>query len=399
MQRQITFDYRHFWDQVMVPNYATPAVTLARGLGCEVWDTEGKRYLDFIGGLAVLSLGHAHPRLTQAIAKQAALLGHVSNLYGNLPALRLAGRLTALSGLDRALFLNSGAEANEAAIKLARKWGTGRGVIGGEIVAAENGFHGRTLGALAATGQPKYHRNFEPLPPGFRHVPYNDLHALEAALTPRTVAVMLEPIQGEGGVVPADVEYLKAVRELCTEKNVLLILDEVQTGVGRTGAMFAFEKYGVKPDILTLAKGLGGGFPIAALLAREPVARAFAPGDHGCTFGGNPLAAAAALAVLDALEEESLLANAAERGRELARAIHQKCAKHVDEVRGEGLLLGVVLKSPVARKAKEEAEKRGLLVNAVGDQVIRLAPPLVLSAAQVEEGVSILKDVLGAAKP
>lgn len=390
MQRQIAFDYRGFYEEVMVGNYATPAIFLARGHGCEVWDVSGKRYLDFIAGLAVLSLGHSHPAVVEALGRQGGSLAHVSNLYGNVPALRLAGRLTALSGTDRALFLNSGTEANEAAIKLARKWGLRHGVLGGEIVTAENSFHGRTLGALAATGQIKYQQGFQPLPDGFRHVPFNDLGALDHALTDKTVAVMLEPIQGEGGVVPARADYLRGVRELCDKRGILLILDEVQTGIGRTGKLFAFQHYKIKPDMITLAKGLGSGFPVAALLAREDVAKAFEPGDHGCTFGGSPLASSVALAVLDAIEEEGLVSNAEIRGAELRAGIEKTCGKHVMEVRGLGLLLGVVLRKPIAKAARQECERRGLLVNNIGEQVLRLAPPLIVSAEQVREAVAIL---------
>jgi predicted acetylornithine/succinylornithine family transaminase len=374
-------------------------MVIARGKGAVLWDTEGKEYLDFVsGGRAVTGVGHCHPKVVAAICEQAGKLLHVSNDFYTEPQLLLAERLSKLFG-GRSFLCNSGAEANEAAIKLARKCAyKTAGESKHEIVSALKSFHGRTLATVTATGQPKYHEGFRPLPPGFLHVPYNDVGALRRVVGERTCAVLLEPILGESGVYPATREYLAAARELCSENGAALIFDEVQTGLGRTGKWFAYQHYGIEPDVLTLAKGLGGGVPIGAMIAREPVASAFQPGDHASTFGGSALPAAAALATLRAIEEEKLVENAARIGERLAEgleALRQKCAL-VTEIRARGLMIGVDLAKPVAGQVKSECAQRGLLIITVGDQMVRLLPPLVLSEAQADRGLEILADVLAA---
>jgi acetylornithine/N-succinyldiaminopimelate aminotransferase len=374
-------------------------MVMARGEGARLWDTTGREYLDFIsGGRAVTGIGHCHPKLVAAIAQQAATLIHVSNDFYSEPQLRLAARLSTLFG-GRVFLCNSGAEANEAAIKLARKHGH---LTGGpeklEIVTALKSFHGRTLATIAATGQPKYQQGFEPLPAGFVHVPYNDVEALKQAVSDKTCAIMLEPVLGESGVYPATPEYLRTARELCDAHGAALILDEVQTGMGRTGRLFAFEHYGLKPDIITLAKGLAGGVPIGAMLASEPVASAFAPGDHASTFGGSALPAAAALAVLDVIEEEGLTKRAAVIGEQLVRGLEAIREKHtlVTEIRGCGLMIAVDLAEPKAGEIKAECGRRGLLIITVGDSMLRLLPPLILSEEQAARGLQILGEVIGA---
>jgi predicted acetylornithine/succinylornithine family transaminase len=372
-------------------------MVIARGDGARLWDTEGREYLDFIsGGRAVTGLGHCHPKVVEAIRKQAGQLIHVSNDFYTEPQLLLAKRLSEVFG-GRCFFCNSGTEATEAAIKLARKRAYKvSGPEKHEIVTALNSFHGRTMGALAATGQPKYHRGFQPLPGGFLHVPFNDIEALRNAVSASTCAIMLEPILGESGVYPATPEYLSAARELCDADGALLVFDEVQTGLGRTGRMFAYEHFGVVPDVLTLAKGLGAGVPIGAMLAREPAASAFEPGDHASTFGGSALPAAAALAVLEVMEEERVLENAARIGARLAeglRAIQQKTAL-IAEIRAWGMMIGVDLARPVAATVKERCIARGLLIITVGDRMLRLLPPLILTEAEANRGLAILGEVL-----
>ena len=375
-------------------------MVIARGEGARLWDTEGKEYLDFVsGGRAVTGLGHCHPKVAAAIRRQADPLLHVSNDFYTEPQLRLGERLSKLFG-GRSFFCNSGAEAVEGAIKLARKHAyKTSGPEKHEIVTALSSFHGRTLAALAATGQPKYHKGFQPLPSGFSYIPFNDVEALRAAVTERTCAVLLEPILGESGVYPATPEFLGAAREACDENGAVLVLDEVQTGLGRTGKMFAYQHYDVEPDVIALAKALGGGVPIGAVVAREPVASAFEPGDHASTFGGGPLPAAAALAALDAIEEEGLVENAARVGEQLAqglRAIQEKTPL-VSEVRGRGLMIAVDLARPVAGRVKAQCAARGLLITMVGDGMLRLLPPMVLSAEQADRGLGVLGEVLGSA--
>jgi predicted acetylornithine/succinylornithine family transaminase len=362
--------------------YNRQPITLVRGAGCRVWDDAGNEYLDLVAGIAVNVLGHAHPAIAAALAEQAATLLQVSNLYYTLPQLELAEALTATSPFDRVFFVNSGTEANEAAIKLARRFGGTRR----EIVALTGSFHGRTLGALAATGQPHYQAPFEPLPGGFRHVAPNDVAALEAAVGDETCAVLLEPIQGESGIHPLTDAFLLAARAACDRAGALLIFDEVQTGIGRTGTFYAFEATPVVPDVVTLAKGLAGGVPIGAVLARES-ASAFQPGDHGTTLGGNPLACAAALATLRVIADEDLMANATVRGAQLAAGL----APLGTEVRGRGLMVGLETHGPIAKRVVELArERHGLLVNATGDTTLRLVPPLTISAAEVDEAVERL---------
>jgi acetylornithine/N-succinyldiaminopimelate aminotransferase len=379
----------------LMPNYGPPPVMFVRGQGTEVFDRDGKRYLDFLCGLAVTSLGHAHPAVAEAVAEQARTLLHVSNLFGTEPQVEVAITLDRLlGGGGQIFFCNSGAEANEAAIKLARKY-HGRGRHG--VVSAYRSFHGRTLATLHATGQPEKHEPFVPLPEGFRHVELNDLDALERALTPEVGAVLLEPIQGEGGVNPLDADYVRGVRRLCDERGLLLIFDEVQTGLGRTGRWFGFEHFDIRPDIVTMAKALGNGVPIGACWARADVSAAFKPGDHGTTFGGQPLAASAARAVLRVMQEIDAPALAAERGEHLAAAL--ATLPGVASVRGLGLLRGAELAPAVLEKvaAKDVAAAcldAGLVVNAVTPTAIRFAPPLTVSAAEIDEGIAIFATVL-----
>ncbi len=394
-----TEDIARLADQVLMPTYRRAPVAFAYGEGVRLVDLEGRRYLDFVGGIAVSALGHAHPRLTAAIQAQAARLLHVSNLYLIPEQVRLARWLTTRSGLDRAFFCNSGAEANEAAFKLARRYAHARGGGRWEILVATGAFHGRTLATLAATPVPKYQEGFAPLPAGFRSVPFNDAGALADAVTDQTCAIMLEPVQGEGGVHPATPEFLRAARRLADERGLLLILDEVQTGIGRTGALFAFERYGVRPDVLTLAKGLGGGMPIGAVLAKEDVAGAFAPGTHGSTFGGNPLAAAAALAVVETVEGNDLAARAQAMGSLLMEGLRElgRRSGMITEVRGRGLLVGADLDREAA-PVVDAARARGLLVNAVQPRTLRFAPPLIVSHDEVREALALLEQALTEAR-
>jgi len=383
----------------VMATYPRLPVAFVRGEGTRLYDSEGRAYLDFLSGLAVCSLGHAHPAVADAVADQARTLVHVSNLYYNDVQPRLAERLDALLGGGGRVFLaNSGAEANECAIKLARRYGQAHG--GSEryhVVSAYGSFHGRTLTTLAATGQPQKQERFQPLPSGFRQVAFADLDALASAVDDGTCAVMLEAIQGEGGINPAPPGYLAEVRRVCDEREALLIVDEVQTGLGRTGRWFGFEHAGdgVRPDIVTLAKALGNGVPIGACWARADVAAAFAPGDHATTFGGQPLAARAALAVLDVMEAEDVPARAARAGARLTAAVEP--LPGVEAVRGTGLLLAVELGSGTDAKAVEQAcRERGLIVNAVTPTALRLAPPLLVSDDEIEEAVAILAEALGA---
>lgn len=374
-------------------------MVIARGEGARLWDTEGNEYLDFVsGGRAVAGLGHCHPKVVRAVQEQAERLIHVSNDCYTEPQLRLGERLWELFG-GRCFLCNSGAEAIEAAIKLARKRGLQlAGPEKHEIITVEKSFHGRTLGALAATGQPKYQQSFQPLPPGFTCLPFNDVDALRRAVNPNTCAIFLEPILGESGVYPASREYLAAARELSHANRAALVFDEVQTGMGRTGRMFAFQHHGIEPDAITLAKGLGGGVPIGALLAREPLAGAFEPGDHASTFGGGPLPAAAALAALDAIEEEGLVERAAAIGERLAQGLEDLREKTslIGEVRARGCMVGVDLTRPAAGEVKSECIARGLLVITVGDSMLRLLPAMVLTDEQADRGLKLLGEALAA---
>jgi acetylornithine/N-succinyldiaminopimelate aminotransferase len=365
-------------------------VTFVEGHGLTVVDDQGKEYMDLVGGIAVNLLGHSHPVVAEAVARQSAKLIHTSNLYYSEPQVALAKRLVELSFPSRAFFCNSGAEANEAAIKIAHKWGKKNRGSAFEIITAEKSFHGRTLGAIAATGQPKYQEAFTPLVPGFKHVPYGDLEAVKAATGEQTVAVMVEPVIGEGGVIVPPDGYLKGLRSWCDESNLLLILDEVQTGFGRTGRWFAYQHEGIVPDVMTLAKGLGGGVPIGACLA-GPRADVFEPGDHGSTFGGQPLACTAALATLEVIESQRLVEHAAEVGE----LLHDSLAEvpGISTVRGRGMMQAVVFNEPKAKDVQNRCLEAGLVVNAVDDHVLRLVPPLIMTADDVEKAVEILKKV------
>jgi acetylornithine/N-succinyldiaminopimelate aminotransferase len=363
-------------------------VTFVEGRGVTVRDSEGNEYLDLVAGIAVNVLGHAHPALAAALAEQAGRLIHTSNLYYTEPQVALARKLVELSFPSRAFFANSGAEANEAAIKLARKWGKVRRDGAFEIITTEHAFHGRTLTTVTAGGKEAYSAPFGPLPPGFVHVPYGDLGAIRAATTDRTVAVMLEPILGEAGVVPPPDGYLEGARAWCDQRDLLLVLDEVQTGLGRTGRWFAHQHHGIVPDVMTLAKALGGGVPIGACLA-GPRADVFEPGDHGSTFGGNPLACAAGVAVLRTIEEEGLVGNAAEMGELLAAALRD--LDGVRQVRGRGLMRSVVFEEPVARDFQSRCLDEGVIVNAVDDVTVRLVPPLVIGAGDIERAAERMK--------
>lgn len=381
-------------DRSVMHTYGRFKLAFARGQGARLYDVEGRSYLDLVSGLAVTSLGHGHPKLKKAIVEAAETLIHTSNLFYIPPQAELAAALTDVTPFDRVFFSNSGAEANEAAIKLARRYHVKTGNPGRyEVITAHNSFHGRTLATVTATGQPKYHAGFEPLPAGFRYVPLNDLDALKAAITEETAAVMLEPIQGEGGVYPCTREYLEGVRKLCDDNGLLLIFDEVQTGVGRTGTFLAAEQFGVFPDICSLAKGLGGGVPIGATLATEEAAKGFEPGSHASTFGGNFLATRAALAVMEVLFEDRLLERvpqAAQRLRNGLVALSERCPDVFGEVRGLGLMIGVELKT-AGSKFLAECLKRGVLVNVIGDKILRLLPPFVVSDAEIDEALHVFE--------
>lgn len=377
-------------------------IVLVKGRGTRVYDQGGREYLDFGAGVAVTNLGHCHPHVTVALQKQAQRLLHTSNLYLNEPQIRLAKTLVAHSFADKVFFCNSGAEANEAAIKLARKFARSAGFPDRyEIITALGAFHGRTMGTISASGQPKLHAGFEPLLPGFVWVPYDDLGAVEKAITDKTVAVMVEPVQGESGVRVPRAEYLSGLRKLCDERGLLLILDEVQTGLGRTGALFAYEHAGITPDMATLAKGLGNGVSIGAMLATDRVAAAFTPGAHGSTQGGNPLACAAALATLETLLEDGyLLAHCRRMGERLVGGLKSLASTRsvITEVRGLGLLVGLALSVP-ARPVAMACVERGLLVIPTADTVIRLVPPLIVTEEEIDRAVAIIDAALGASAP
>jgi acetylornithine/N-succinyldiaminopimelate aminotransferase len=385
---------RQRWEAVMMHNYGTPPVVLASGDGAVVTDVDGKTYLDLLGGIAVNVLGHRHPAIIEAVTHQIATLGHTSNLYATEPAIALAEELVGLLGADaqtRVFFCNSGTEANEMAFKLSRL--TGRT----KLVAAQEAFHGRTMGSLALTGQPSKQAPFAPLPGDVTHVRYGDTDALAAEIDGKTAAVFLEPIMGESGVVVPPEGYLAAAREITAQHGTLLVLDEVQTGMGRTGAFFAHQHDGITPDVVTLAKGLGGGLPIGACLAVGPTAELLTPGLHGSTFGGNPICTAAALAVLRVLAADDLVRRAEVLGKSVRHGIERLGHPLIDHVRGRGLLWGVVLTAPRAKDAEAAARKRGFLVNAAAPDVIRLAPPLIITESQIESFIAALPGILDAA--
>ncbi|MCO1581770.1 acetylornithine transaminase [Crossiella sp. SN42] len=387
-------DGQRRWQASFMDNYGTPALALVRGEGTHVWDADGNRYLDLLSGIAVNALGHAHPAIVEAVSTQVATLGHVSNFYLAEPTLELAELLLNLTGIaeqGRVLFCNSGAEANEAAFKISRL--TGRT----KVVATEGGFHGRTMGALALTGQPAKREPFAPMPPGVVHVPYGDTAALESTVDDQTAAVFLEPIQGEQGVRVPPEGYLQAAREITSRHGALLVLDEVQTGLGRTGSWFAFQQAGITPDVVTLAKGLGGGLPLGACLAFGEAAGLLKPGLHGTTFGGNPVCCAAGLAVLRTIAAEGLVEHAGALGKELATGIEDLHHPLVRGVRGAGLLQAILLNQPVSAAVATAARDAGFLVNNVQPDAIRLAPPLVLTEADAHEFVTALPALLDAA--
>jgi acetylornithine aminotransferase len=384
------------WASAMMDNYGIPPIALASGRGVRVTDVDGNEYLDFIAGIAVSALGHAHPALVQAVTGQVAKLAHTSNLFMHQPGIELAEKLLGLLAdpTARVFFCNDGTEANECALKLTRLHGreSGRGTV----VSTVNSFHGRTLGALSLTGNPAKREPFQPLPGPVTFLDYGDTDALAAAVGPDTAAVFLEPTQGEGGIIPPPDGYLAAAREICTAAGALLVLDEVQSGIGRTGDWFAGQAAGVQPDLLTLAKGLGGGLPIGACIGFGPAAALFTPGSHGSTFGGNPVACAAALAVLDTIEQDGLLANAASTGELLANGLRALDSPLVAGVRGSGLWWGVQLTGAEAGAVEAAARRRGLLVNAVRPDVLRLAPPLIVRPAEVEQALAVLGAALDA---
>jgi predicted acetylornithine/succinylornithine family transaminase len=380
------------YKKFVIPTYA-PTLALVKGRGARVWDADGKAYLDFAAGIAVQNVGHCHPKVVAAIQEQAARLVHVSNLYYNEKQSVLAAKLSALAGGGKCFFCNSGAEANEALIKLARLWGNPQGKSG--IVTMVNSFHGRTLASLAATGQTKYQQGFEPLPEGFSYAEYNNLDSVRAAINDKTAAILVEAVQGEGGVVPATDEFLKGLRALCTEKNILLLFDEVQCGMGRTGTWFGFQNAGVTPDAFSLAKALGSGIPIGAIVASPLLADVFQPGKHASTFGGQPLACAAALATIAVIEEEKLTERAAQSGARLMDGLRAMAPRysHITEVRGRGLMIGVLLDVPVKPLIQSLAEK-GMIVLPAGETVLRLVPPLNIKPAEIDEALDMINEAL-----
>lgn len=392
---------RNTFDAVMVPTYAPSAVVPVRASGLEVWDQDGNRYLDFTAGIAVTSLGHAHPGLVEALCTQAKTLWHVSNAYTNEPVLRLATALTQATFAERAFFCNSGAEANEAAFKLARKHASNKfGPTKSRIVSCTNSFHGRTLFTVSVGGQPKYTEGFGPLPQQLTHIPFNDIAAARAAIGDDVCALVVEPVQGEGGVLPATKEYLQALRDLCDQHDALLIFDEVQCGMGRTGDLFAYIGYGVTPDILTSAKALGNGYPVGAMLTTDAIAAAFGVGTHGTTYGGNPLAATVALKVLETIQAPEFLARVRQAAQNLVAALEAVIADYPGiffEVRGSGLMLGMVLSEQYRGRAKEItriAEEQGLMLLIAGPDVVRLLPALIVSDAQIKEADHLLRRAL-----
>jgi predicted acetylornithine/succinylornithine family transaminase len=387
--------------RVLTPNYNPAPIVFDRGEGVWLYDRAGRRYLDFAAGIAVCALGHNHPAMTRALSEQARSLLHVSGLFLNAPIVELAETLARLSFADRVYFGNSGAEANEAAFKIARRY---MRLVKGEerftFICAQKSFHGRTWAAISATGQPKYHKGFEPLVPGFVHVPYNDLDAMAAAIDDTTCAILVEPVQGEGGVVPAAPGYLAGLRALCDQHGILLMFDEVQTGIGRTGEWFAYEHDGVAPDIMSLAKGLGGGVPIGAMVCTEAVSAGFAPGAHASTFGGNPLACQTAHVVLQTIEAEGLVGHAAKMGERLHAALDALVGRYdgVIKARGRGLLRGLVVDPDVIDRSKVVAHARenGLLMTNAGADTLRLSPPLIVGEAHIDDAVSRLDAALKA---
>ena len=376
------------WDDVMMTNYGTPSRTFVSGKGCILKDDQGKSYLDFLAGIATNVLGHGHPAVIKAVTKQVSTLAHVSNFFAHPQGLLLASRLQKMTGDSNALvfFCNSGAEANEAALKISRRTGRSR------IVAAQGSFHGRTMGALSMTGQPSKREPFAPLLKGITHVPYGDLSAMSRAVSKKTAMVIVEPIMGEAGVVTPEDGYLAGLRDICDRVGALLVFDCVQTGIGRTGQWFGFEHEKVQPDVVTLAKGIGGGLPLGATIAYGRAAQLLQPGDHGTTFGGNPIACAAANAVLDVIESKKLVQSAKVFEKKIKKSLSG--TPGVSEVRGRGLLLGIELTTPIAKKVAVTMLEAGIIVNAANDQIIRIAPPLIVTLPQIEKFISIFKKVM-----
>ncbi|MDZ4171729.1 MAG: acetylornithine transaminase [Methanobacteriaceae archaeon] len=374
----------------VMQTYGRQPIVLSHGKGAEVWDIDGKSYLDCFAGVAVNNVGHSHPKVALAICHQSQRMIHCSNVYYNLEQAELAKLLTQISSHDRVFFANSGAEANEGAIKLARKY-SGKG----EIIATHNSFHGRTLATVTATGTDKYKEPFKPLPSGFKHVPFGDISAMVEAITEKTAAIILEPIQGEGGVIVPPEGYLEDVQNLCRQKDILLILDEVQTGFGRTGEMFASKSFKIQPDITTVAKAMGGGYPMGAILANEKVADAFEPGDHGSTFGGNPLGCAASKAAIEVILDEKLTYQSKVLGEYFKKSLEEVASKYdiVKEVRGMGLMIGLEL-TKSCTEVVSEARKQGILINCTADTVVRLLPPLVIKKEQLDIVVHVMDEVL-----
>ncbi|BCE00794.1 acetylornithine/succinyldiaminopimelate transaminase [Marinicellulosiphila megalodicopiae] len=388
---------RSQFDQVMVPNYAPGKIVPVKGLGCKVWDQQGEEYLDLSSGIAVNALGHANPILVDAITQQAQKLWHVSNILTNEPALELATKLCDLTFAEKVFFCNSGAESNEAALKLARRYAFDNfGEEKYEIISTTNSFHGRTLFTVNVGGQPSYTEGFGPKPEGISHVPYNNLQAMEEAISDKTCAIIVEPLQGEGGVTPADSDYLTGLRHLCDKHNALLIFDEVQTGVGRTGYFYAYQGFGVVPDILTSAKALGGGFPIGAMLTTTKVAQSFVVGTHGCTYGGNPLACAVSLAAVNEISKQELLESVIEKGRTFKDFLNKMNKKFglFEEVRGLGLLIGAQLKGDFTNRAGEimgKALEQNLMILVAGKNVLRFAPPLNITDEELQSAFDKLE--------
>ena len=390
-------DWQELEHKYMMHTVERVPLTLVKGRGARVWDEAGRRYLDFVAGWAVNSLGHCHPAVVKAVQGQLETLIQVSNHFYSIPQVKLARILVENSCLDKVFFSNSGAEATEGAVKLTRRYGKRHLEGACEVITATGSFHGRTLAMVSASGQPKHQQPYTPLPSGFVNVTFNDIQAIREATTANTCAVMLEPVQGEGGVNLADKDYLKAVRDWCTEKGILLILDEIQTGMGRTGTLFAYEQYGIEPDIMTLAKGLGGGIAIGALLANEKAA-VFVPGEHGSTFGGNPVACAAAYAVLDYILKHDVTGNASRMGQYLRDGLNRLKEKYtfVTGIRGLGLLLAVEFDSPIGGKLKIACLDGGLLVNDVKPNALRFMPPLNITRDEIDEALGILDKALAA---
>jgi len=392
----MSIDIMNKADKVIAKTYKRFPIVITKGKGCNLWDKEGKRYTDFVSGIAVCNLGHAHPKVSKALSKQADLLFHVSNLYYTEPQIELASLLTENSFADRVFFCNSGAEANEAAIKLARKYFQDKGENHRyRIISMEKSFHGRTMATLSATGQDKIKKGFDPILEGFDCIPFNDIDALRKKIGPSTCAVLLEPIQGEGGVRCPDPEYLTAVRRICDEADILLIFDEIQTGMGRTGKLFAYEHFGVEPDIMTLAKALANGLPIGAMLAIEDVAEAFGPGSHASTFGGTPIVTAASVQVVKTMLEENIIPRCAEIGAYFKQRLSWLKSRHesIADVRGMGLLLGMKLKiegDPIVRTCME----KGFLINCIQGNILRFIPPLIVEKDEIDALVTCLDEIL-----